>query len=238
MNPLEALRNLGPGSPPPPEVRERVFEQVLSAAAPINVDHTQGAGPAREGIELLARLPFLRSKAASLLGAWLLGGGMGAAAYGLLRPPEVRIVYQPAPMSSVVRPATVIPEAPPPNLVKVRKSDERSRAVSTGDQRPERRLNSEVSTTRGVSLLQRERALLDTARMQAAAGEAELVLGVIKRHREQFPEGRLAEERDALEIQALLTLRRLPEAQELAKGFHDRYPTSMLSGAIEPALLP
>jgi hypothetical protein len=86
------------------------------------------------------------------------------------------------------------------------------------------------------SQLAQERALLDLARSNAARGEPALALEQVARHREQFPQGRLAEEREALGIRALLSLGRKQEAQERAQAFRTSYPNSFLLPVVDSAL--
>jgi len=58
----------------------------------------------------------------------------------------------------------------------------------------------------------------------------------VAQHRRQFPRGRLAEERDALAIRALISLGRTTEARQRARAFRTAYPNSFLAPALESAL--
>ena len=238
MNPLEVLRALGPGSAPPRGAEARVYERVLGALTPLGIDQKPSSGAVANGSAELARRAIWRSKPASMLVAWLIGGGMGAAIYGLVRPAAVRFVQAPpTPSAHALVPATdpsLSPSLPAASIA----------APGSSSAQPSDR----AALARGVaplpirasnaSILKRERALLDVARAKAAQGEPLQVLEQADSHLRQFPTGRLAEEREALAIRALLNLGRTSEARVRARAFQARYPNSLLSSAAESALLP
>jgi hypothetical protein len=91
------------------------------------------------------------------------------------------------------------------------------------------------AAARAGSDLARERALLDVARASAARGEPADVLAQVARHRQQFPQGKLSEEREALAIRALLSLGRQQEARARANAFRAAYPNSFLAPVLEAA---
>lgn len=82
------------------------------------------------------------------------------------------------------------------------------------------------------STLARERQIIDAARSAIAGGHPSEGLTILARYRSEFARGTLAEERDALEIRALLALGRVDEARAAASRFYSTYPESMLSGAL------
>jgi len=92
-----------------------------------------------------------------------------------------------------------------------------------------------TATVQGSDLA-RERALLELARANAARGEPALVLEQTEQYRAQFARGKLAEEREALAIRALLSLGRAGEARTRAAAFQLSYPNSLLAPAIDSAL--
>ncbi|WP_394845791.1 hypothetical protein LZC95_53275 [Pendulispora brunnea] len=81
-----------------------------------------------------------------------------------------------------------------------------------------------------------ERPLLDIARAALNRGEGEEALRATDRHKSRFPSGLLAEEREALSIQALLLLNRTDDAKRRAIRFQQRYPRSVLLPAIQAAV--
>jgi outer membrane protein assembly factor BamD (BamD/ComL family) len=81
-----------------------------------------------------------------------------------------------------------------------------------------------------------ERALLESARVAIARGQAAPAFEALERHTRDFPRGRLAEEREGLRIQALLSAGRLDEARARFRQFRKGFPRSMLLPAFEERL--
>jgi len=81
-----------------------------------------------------------------------------------------------------------------------------------------------------------ERAPLETARTALARGQAAAALAALTEHERLFPAGRLAEERDALRVQALVRVERFAEARERATAFRRRFPSSFLLPAVDAAV--
>jgi hypothetical protein len=90
-----------------------------------------------------------------------------------------------------------------------------------------------------VDSLAAERRLLDRARALIAGGDHTGALAQLRAHARRFPRGRLAEERDASWIHALVRAGRTDAARARAARFHRRYPDSLygrsIDGAIESA---
>jgi hypothetical protein len=89
----------------------------------------------------------------------------------------------------------------------------------------------------GAKELARERALLDEARAQLSAGEPARALEHVERHGRRHPQGALSEEREALAVNALVSLGRNREAAQRGEAFRHRYPNSLLMPSVEAALL-
>lgn len=81
-----------------------------------------------------------------------------------------------------------------------------------------------------------ERALLEQARTALARGKPSDALALLSQHLQRFPAGRLAEERDALEILSLASNREAAAAQARAAVFRRQYPHSLMLRTIEAAL--
>jgi hypothetical protein len=81
-----------------------------------------------------------------------------------------------------------------------------------------------------------ERALIDMARTAVARSQGDAALPPLERHAREFPNGRLAEERDWLRIQALLLLRRTDEANARAVAFRRMYPRSLMLPALDQVI--
>ncbi len=246
MTPLETLRVLGTGSDAPSESKQRVYGALLAsieAAALAAAGAGAGAGAAAAALRKPAPSLPPASLVAGIAGSktlaiaasiWLLGGVTGAALYGALRPSQVRVVYVARPVAA----ASVPPLAKEPEASPVASGS--AAPLSAAPNRPlvggaALRSTSSSANLTGSQLAQ-ERALLDLARSNAAQGEPALALAQVERHRQQFPQGRLAEEREALGIRALLSLGREQEAQDRAQAFRALYPNSFLLPVIDSAL--
>ena len=232
MKPLEALRALGTGGEAPVDAKQRVQAALtaslgtMASAASATAMHS--ATPSAAPTPLVVGLTG--AKALVIAGGiWLMGGATGAALYGALRTQEVRVVYvdRPVVSNSVTVPPTAISAVAPPLAPTASDSNTATAALEARRALP--------STAPG-SELARERTLLDLARADAARGEPLLVLEQTRRHRAQFPHGKLSEEREALSIRALRSLGRISEARARAETFHLTYPNSLLAPAIDSAL--
>jgi outer membrane protein assembly factor BamD (BamD/ComL family) len=87
--------------------------------------------------------------------------------------------------------------------------------------RPEPSLTARESYTAELSLLQRAQAAY-TDRNFATT------LLLVSEHTRRFPNGRLAEEREALHVKALIGAGRVDEAHRAASAFATRFPRSAL----------
>jgi hypothetical protein len=237
MTPLQTLRALGSGEEAPVEAKERVYSSVLAA---LDAAALVAAGsltlPKSDASLPPAPLPsaVLTTVSAKTLavaaGIWLIGGVTGAALYSALRPTREHVIYVDRPVLSAPV-ATAVgstgsasgESAPPVALSPL--------SVQTRPSAGTQALPGAASDS--SSQLARERALLDVARADAARGEPALALEHATQHGRQFPNGHLAEERDALIVRALSALGRIPEARRRAQAFHAAYPHSFLTSAID-----
>jgi hypothetical protein len=93
-----------------------------------------------------------------------------------------------------------------------------------------------VASVASADDLAAERSLLDAARTALARGNGPDALAAVARHEERYPSGALAEEREAMAIQALLLVKRFDDGRARGARFHRRYPRSVLMPAIDAAL--
>jgi hypothetical protein len=84
--------------------------------------------------------------------------------------------------------------------------------------------------------LAKERALVDRARAAIARGRPGDAQEAVDEHARDFPNGQLAEEREALAVQALAQAGRMREAAERAAAFRKRWPNSVLTPVVDEAL--
>jgi hypothetical protein len=81
-----------------------------------------------------------------------------------------------------------------------------------------------------------ERRLVDLARAALAQGRHEPALSALATHRRRFPNGSLAEERDALVVEALAAAGRREEAAAAATEFDRAHPESLYRGRVRSAV--
>jgi hypothetical protein len=81
-----------------------------------------------------------------------------------------------------------------------------------------------------------ETRLVDTARAALARQDFTACLAAVTQHEKRFPSGRLAEEREALAVQALAGAHEDAAARARGERFHQRFPVSLLGDAVDSAL--
>ena len=74
------------------------------------------------------------------------------------------------------------------------------------------------------------------ARQALAQAQPRRALMLLLQHRQQYPEGQFTEERQALEISALMRTGDPDGARRAALDFRRRYPKSLFSPVVEQAL--
>lgn len=131
-----------------------------------------------------------------------------------------------APVSAAV---VVVPPPPAPAPVEVVVTEV---AVDAGPSVAPKR------TAEPVSTLKQEQLLLDTARTALISQRATEALEALERHRRAFPTGTLAEQREALTVQALAASGDVAGAKIKAAAFLQRYPQSVYGPMVEAAISP
>ena len=81
-----------------------------------------------------------------------------------------------------------------------------------------------------------ELRLLGRANLAYARADYAAALALLVEHSRRFPVGRLAEERDALRVRALVASGRTIEARRAADAFDKRFPRSVLRPRVEETL--
>jgi hypothetical protein len=214
------LRGLRELEPPSPEVQTRVRAKLAASvlATPIGAGGRGGAHGAAAG--------SAAGKVAIATVAFLVGGATGAALYAALRPPPpAQIILVPQPSVSPVPPAlpsasTTTSEAPP--------SPPQGSAARSAASPP-------TPSSRKAQIAA-ERLLLDEARAALVQGDPVRALGRIELHRRTFANPILAEERDAMEVEALAKAGRTSEAKAKADAFRRRAPNSLFLPTVEAAV--
>jgi hypothetical protein len=181
-----------------------------------------GAAPS----ETLRAGTWAASKGTLALVAFLAGGITGAALYAGLEkrlPPRVVTVDRPAPSTTASALAGGLTPLPTVNAI----------ASPLSSSTTEARVS--FSGIHG-SQLAAERALLDEARSALIQGEAAGAIERLERHRRTFANPILDEERDAMEVEALVKAGRDNEARARADAFRKRSPTSLFLPTVESAV--
>jgi hypothetical protein len=157
--------------------------------------------------------------------SFAIGGGVGAATHAMVMSKGAASVSV-APSMPVTTAPPALPE-PAPSIPTV--------AASSLPAVPTTSSASRFPVTPAANLAE-ERRLLDGARASLAHGEPASAMAPLDDHLRRFPRGVLAEEREALAIQALARSGRMNEAVERGARFQRTYPTSLMAPAVEDAL--
>ncbi len=202
---------------PSARVRARVLGRVAHTIAAASI------APA----STVAKTFGARSVAALATATFAIGGVVGAIVTVAVRPaPPPQVIYVDRPTPSDVRSVTTAPPsaiAPAPPMV------------------PSVRAPSSVPSTSppptpSTDTLGVERRALDEARSKLASGDPGGALRQLTEHEQRFPKARLAEEREALAVQALVNEGRKEDARARAKAFRDRWPTSVYRAAVDATI--
>jgi hypothetical protein len=213
----------------PADARARVFERVQAAIvvppplAPLTPSTAGNAGAIGSGLR-----------------AWLVAVAITAAGVGATlasrrtaapevhsAPPATAVVSAPPPASPAV-------PSPAPSLAPSAATPEAAPVPSADTSRtplPAARPRAASGDTLDV-----ERAILDRARRDLLARDTHASLLEVETHARRFPSGVLAEERDALRIEALAAAGRSDEARVRGSAFRAAHPGSLLLPAVNDAL--
>jgi hypothetical protein len=253
-DPLELLQRL-PESEVPSGVEERVLARVtqtLTAAAllppPVFGPDAGSMGPAASTASIGSTAPAAAGSASSsalaaalhsprllwYLSTFALGGLAGVSGYAVLVPPRERVVY----VDRVIERAV---ERPPASANATDTPPVEPRASGTpntppAEARPRASAVDSAPRPAPVPQLTRERAVLDRARAQMGAGEPAASLELLEEHERTFPRGLLIEEREAMIINALVSLGRHAEARARADSFRQRFPNSLVMPSVNAAI--
>jgi hypothetical protein len=173
--------------------------------------------------------------AAKLLGVFAIGGLVGGGvATAVIRTTE-RVVYveRPAPViSSVVSTseppsATAEIAAQAPSAIASATTARAGATVAPSSPSPAKSHDTNLAA---------ERAIIERARSALARGDGPGALASISQHEREFSKGQLAEEREVLAVQALVTAGRIQEAAERGARFRKTFPNSLLMPIVDQAL--
>jgi hypothetical protein len=208
---LELLRE---APRPPVDARDRVRARLVAS---IPVPGGGGHGGGSSGANALG------TKA--LVGvALVVGAGVGAALHAALsHPPPPVVVYVDRPV-----PAEAMTTATAAAVAPVLDAPVAAASAPVAAHSP--------SAPIGPSQLAAERALLDEARTALVQGDPARALDRLQKHRRTFLNPMLAEERDAMEVEALARLGRGDEARSKAEAFRRHSPDSLFMPTVQSAV--
>lgn len=217
----------------PPEVADSIYEKVVTNVPPTPAK-IGAAAPSRKASrhESRAVVPAWSIPAALLVGAFV-GGTVVKSRE--LPPPRASLNSQPTtdPIQSANPAPLAIASAPPVAVVPSTTVTSSVKSASMISAAPTPAPSASVAKT---DTLPRERALLEVARTAFGKNDAQGTLDALDRHRNEFPDGKLSEERDALTIEALVEAGKNDEARARGRQFHLSYPDSILRPAVDDAL--
>jgi len=225
-DPLTLLRDSADVAPPVGAAERVAARLARGAGAVAGVAGVSALAPVHGGRPTLAPSSPWSAYGARFVRWSLLplgvGGALGAMGHAWLgsAPSPHHPALPVAPASVVVPvPATTVEEAPPV-----------AEAEAPADPAPA----ATVAAAR--SSLPDERALLDRARRQLASAEPQRALTFLEQHAQRYARGALAEEREAMWVNALVLLGRKDEAKARGEAFQSRFPNSLMGTNVRAAL--
>jgi hypothetical protein len=227
----------------PAEAKARVFARVAVHLGPPGGGGGEPSGDARgasaaapspTGVGLLRRL-------LPLAASFALGGAAGATAMHAAmhptvaneKPPRGISVEKPAATPAVVAPLAAAPAATPGTGTP---PDNPAPRAGLGGTLPRPDVPSPRPVAGPSEQLARERMLLDVARGALEREEGAAALAATERHGQKYPNGMLAQEREAMAVRALVMLGRTDEARTRVQGFRGHFPDSVLLPALVSAV--
>ncbi|MCL2448408.1 MAG: hypothetical protein FWD17_05625 [Polyangiaceae bacterium] len=235
----ELRRALGDDAHAPPAVRERVRAR-LRATLGVPLDGADGGDRAPRPAPGATRVSPLSGPVA---GAFVAGGITGAALFGMIAgrpPPQVIRVTVPVPVASTdiqgrLPPVAAVPSPPPPRPDTVPSPPALLNPAPVVPP-PAAIRHPDPPGSSHVPRFSAERRLLDEARAALVQGDPGRALASLDEHRARFPDGDLAEARDAMAIQAWVGAARYDEARAGAAAFRARWPRSFFLDAVDSAI--
>lgn len=216
----------------PNDRAERVFERFATSVA-LGGSGATTHGPENDAVTRIASALTKKTAALVLFGAFVLGGGAGAALHA-----RFAAMKEAPSLPAIPPPMTATPDAglgEPEPVANAGRGDATVITDAGALIRPPAPRTADTLEDRDVDL-SRERAMIDRARMASARHDLAGALGALEEHARLFPSGRLAEEREALAVGVLADLGHLVEARARSARFKKRYPTSVFLPAVDAAL--
>lgn len=227
------------------EVQQRVLDRVewtTTVLPPVGAGGDGGAGGpigAAGGASAASAVGSLFSKQIAIgLATFALGGVVGAGLHATL---ATRALAPSAPIAASSQPTapklSAVESAAPQVAAAPSTAPSARSAPAASEARAAPSASASAEPDAGApgrdTDLASERALLEIARTAVGRGQAGAALDALARHAQQFPRGRLTEEREVLWIQALASSGRMGEARQRAQQFRRTFPRSMAMPAVD-----
>lgn len=197
-------------------LKARAFERArIASERPSGVIAQNDRAPAFESRRTL-RTAWLVAAAVAIAG--LSAAAVGVYAWGADEAPAV------APIATV-GPTPTVPE-PQPDAAPPASSSDAQPVL----ERPTPARGSDTVRAPAAQSYAAEVVLLEPARQSLSRGDYGAALSALAKHRREYPNGQLVEEREALRVRALWGLGQKGPALAAAKAFRKRYPRSALLG--------
>lgn len=216
---LRALLSAERDNEAPPDALARSWQKVATSIGPGGGSNGGGSTGA---LPSMGRVPIA-------LASFLAGGVTGAILYATL-------TRTPAPVVARVEPVTITSAvAPQPSIAPISPIIP---AVSATPTTPPSATTKPITTATAalVDQLEQERAQLDLARTRLAAGDGVGALAAVATHERSFAHPQLAEEREAIAVQALALQHQDAEARKRAQRFHTTWPNSLFAPVVDAAI--
>jgi len=214
-----------------------VAAPVAASAAAVGATATVATGTTAS-VGVLAMLTKPVVVGAFVAGSMLGGGTVKVIDEAVEKP---RVVYLPAPTKVVADDDAE--EIPEPVVEPTPVADDRPRETAQKKVRDKPRAKRPTTTDdaarapdEAARALAKERALLEVARTALSRGDATAALSSLEKHRAQFSDAKLGEERDALLVLALVGAGRSGEAEKAAVRFERAHPRSLLLSTVKAAV--
>lgn len=244
---LDALND--DGHPAPPEARARVRARLAAVIPAMRVGPGAGgtAGGSSTSVARTHALSFLGRRVTGLA-TFAAGAATGAAIYAThVSPsgaPQITVSEQQDPVAVLMPVASGSTVSTAPVIGSAPELAEPAVSLTSGLGSPIPRRSAHAlspGSSASVSSARSqpdplEQELLDDARAGIRQKDFDRALRSLEIHHARYPAGRQAEERDAMEVEALAQAGRPEEARRATAVFHARWPGSIHSKTVDSAV--
>lgn len=203
---------------PPQGARERAFDAIMK-----RVEAAEAEPPPEAAAPVPPAVPA-PSRAVAPIVTGVLGVLVGALVMGLVGLP--RGATTPSTPSEIVYVPVDVPIAYPVH----------ANAPAPAEQAPTKAGTPTPAPSASGDRLSAERNVLDAARVALASGEPNQAVALADRHKRDYPQGALVEEREAIATKALVDAGRHAEARARGAAFERRFPQSAMLRSVRSSL--